>query len=414
VAGLWLLVAAPAAVRGTAETPAAMAMGGAYSAAACDYEAAHLNPANLSLAGNAGLSLHILSLAGQAGNSTLSVDDYRRLNGSTLDEDDKDSILSRLDGDLFEFDVSGDAAGLSVTYRGLALTLTSTAVATGGLPRDLVELLLEGNELDRRYDLGATRGEATALSTVGVSASHGIHQYLPSLAGVVDELTVGGTVRYVRGWYYGRIEEASGSLVTTYEGVQGDGLIRRRSSESGSGAALDLGVAARRGALRLGLSLGDLVSRVTWTDGEEVITTFRADSLTVVNAGTGDGLVTGDEETRAIGDFEVRVPARLRLGAAYALGRWLVTGEYAQGWGGEGLTPARAAWAAGVEHRTLAWLRLRGGLSLGPGRAPAISVGSGLHAGAARIDLAVASHGGLLPSQDEGVGLALGVGLAFR
>jgi hypothetical protein len=389
-----------------------MAMGSAYAAAARDYEAAHLNPANLSLAGNAPLSVHILSLTGEATNSSLSYDEITRYSGAHLEQEDKDHILSLIEGEQLTFDVATDLAGLSVTSRGFAVTLSGAAFADGGLPRDLVELMLNGNQLGRTYDIADAAGEGIAVSSLGVSASHAFS--LPVLREVVDEFAVGGTFRYMKGWYYGRITESYGRLVTELEGLHGDGLVRTLTSTSGSGAAVDLGFAARRGGLGLSLSFHDLGGRMTWHDGEELVTSFTADSVTAEQLEEGGDLIEQSDETIDVGDFEIGIPARVRLGVAYDLGKVLVTGDYGQGWGGDGLTPEDAEIAAGVEHRTLGWLRLRGGFAAGPDRKPSLSLGGGFEAGAARIDLAVASHGGLWLSQDEGVSAALGVGLLFR
>ena len=171
--------------------------------------------------------------------------------------------------------------------------------------------------------------------------------------------------------------------------------------------------AARRGALRIGLSFHDLASRVTWEEGEEITTTFTADSLTAEQIENDDDPIDQQDETVEIGEFEVEVPPTARLGVARDFGRWLVAGEYVQEWGGDGLTPDAAEFAFGVEHRTAGWLSLRSGFTTGAERNPAFSLGAGLRASAVRFDLAVASHGGLMPSQDEGVGVAFGMGLVF-
>lgn len=404
--------AAAASAGGGPRTPAAMAMGTAYSAVARDYEAAHLNPANLSLAGNARASFHVLSLSGEAANSSLTVGDYKRYNGADLTDADKAAIMGKIDGDQLHVDLAADATGLSATYRGFAFTASTAAFADGGLPRDLVELLLYGNELGRTYDVGAVSGEGMSLSTASLSASRALH--LRVVAGLVDELAVGATVRYMKGWYYARVVDAVGSLYTGMGGVDGTGEIVARTSDGGSGLGFDLGVAARRGPLQLGLSLHDLASRVSWENGEEVTTTLRIADVTAEDLDNGADVVDQNDETVSIGSFAVELPASLRLGAAYGLGKWLVAADYVQGWGGDGLDPQSGELAAGVEHRTLDWLRLRSGVTLGADRSPGLGLGAGLVAGAARIDLAVASDGGVVPGQGEGVGVALGIGLLFH
>ncbi len=405
---IWL--ASPAGSQGY--SPVAIGMGGAYSAVARNYEAAHLNPANLSLTGNGAWSLNLFSLSCELDNSSLSYNEVSKYSGATLTEDDKADILGLIDGDQLTFDLSGDARALSFTAHGFAFTAANAVFASGGLPRDLVELMFYGNEMGRVYQIGNASGEGMNVTALGISASRALR--LPGLSEVLDEFAVGGTFRYLKGWNYGRVEEAYGTLETTMEGLHGAGLLKTRVSSQGSGTGIDIGLAGRRGRLQLGLAFHDLMSKITWEDGEELYTTFSADSITAEELADGEDPIDQDEETIEIGEFEVGIPSTARLGAAMQLGAWTVAGEYMQGWGGDGLTPDAAEFAAGVEHRTTGWLRLRSGVAVGAERTPAFSLGSGMQVAAFQFDLAFSSHGGILPSQDEGVGVALGMGLVFN
>jgi hypothetical protein len=59
-------------------------------------------------------------------------------------------------------------------------------------------------------------------------------------------------------------------------------------------------------------------------------------------------------------------------------------------------------------------VELRTGVRLEDERKVALSAGAGFGGGSTRVDLAILSKGGILPAQNEGIGVALGLGLLFR
>lgn len=165
-----------------------------------------------------------------------------------------------------------------------------------------------------------------------------------------DGLYIAADFDYLRGLGYQDFDlavrldtDASGLVTLRPASVPVE--ITRRSSDSGTGRAINLGVMAVVRRWELGFGLRGLANRLTWKDVDE--TTYTLSSLF-----TNAEFV--ESPTRAVPQIESEVPIDYRVNAAHHLDGWSVIADAGRGLNGGFLH-------AGVERRSRR-VELRGGI----------------------------------------------------
>lgn len=390
--------------------PRSTAMAEAYTALARGTDALAWNPANLALQGNPKFSVNLFSASIDLSNNAIDRGDYNRYSGAFLGEVEKQELLGSIPESGLRFSGTGHLSLFDISYRNYAVSLVrGIGCASAVLPRDLLDLALNGNEFGRQYDFGEADGEGWVVQSISIGAA----QTIPLEA--VETLAVGATVKYLRGYGYGRVIESGGSLVTDDQGLYGDGRFVVRTAVGGSGLALDLGAAAVIDPRwTVGLKLGNVLGRIWWdTDTEERRNSFLADWITVVSVSEGDSITSGGESAE-IASFTSDYPFYWRLGGCYRWSPTLVqTFDYEQGFRkapGLSTTPRLAT---GVEYAGLWWMPLRAGLSLGGREGFLTAFGLEVSSGIVDFDVAMANKHHILPFCGKGLRAAVGCRVNF-
>ena len=409
-------LAVPQAIYAFGESSArSVGMGGAFTAVARNIDAVGWNPANLGLKSDRKFSVGILSVGAGVRTNGFSRGNYDKYNGKRLTEDDKRAILSDIPDEGLELDFGVEASALGVSYDAYAFQVGAWAAGEVTVPKAPFELLLFGNELNRTYRLDQADGEGWGVTYVSFSGARflkilNIHDH-------IVRLSVGGTLKYLKGFGYGEVVESSGYILTEEHRLQLEGRVIDRRAEGGSGFALDLGVA---GAMdehwTFGLGLINL-GKMSWKD--ETIrdeSTFSADTLYVTKFTEEEefeDVVEHDHTKYPVASFGTTFPAFLRLGVAYSgIEKLLLAGDYEQG-----LTEAPGVTttpriSAGAEYRPIKWFAARTGLTLGGRSGIEGALGFGLGSRTFTFDMAVVNYGslGLGGSRGEGVAMEMQIG----
>ncbi len=387
-------------------------LGGAYTALASGVDAARWNPANLGLHRTPNFSIHFASFGAGVYNNAFSKSDYDLYNGAYLTAGRKTEILSRLPADGWRFNFAGETDLLGFSYRHCAVAVGLDFASDARLARDFLDLILNGNRLNRRYNFSGTGGSGLALLSVGFSYGRSLRA--PFLKNQLKKFSAGGTIKYVRGLASAEVINAAGSMITKLEGIFGDARATVRRATGGNGLALDFGAAAMvNERLSLGLSLRHALGFINWSrDAKEYRYGVAADSLTAVEwASAGaDSVIRHHAKTRDLAaGFTQRLPAVIHIGAAYNQGRVLLSGELVQGLENRLSASTTPELRLGAEGHLLKYLLPRIGLSLGGKRRASSAIGLGLAVGSFQTDVAVGTWGGILPLQSKGLGFAFGM-----
>ncbi|MGB3094039.1 MAG: DUF5723 family protein, partial [Candidatus Zixiibacteriota bacterium] len=235
-------------------------MGGAYTQIARGVEAAFWNPANLGFAKKSEIRLTILSLGVNAGNNSLTLGQYNRYNGSFLTSEDKQTILNSIPDDGLDFSLDADVLAFGISRGNLALFLCGRGTSDLLLPKDPIEVLFFGNEINDTVVFSGSDAEAFASVDLGFSWGRSVWKKDNK------EVLLGITTRYIRGLTYEKVNQAEGEIFTLETGINGQGDFLVRSASGGWGYGLDFGLALEyKKNWTFGLSLMNLLNRIKWS-----------------------------------------------------------------------------------------------------------------------------------------------------
>ncbi len=381
---------------------ASAGVAGAYTLRARGVEAASWNPANLGW--NGAFDFQIVAVQIQAGNNSFSLADYNKWNGTSWSDQDKEQILSRIPGADFEgrFALAADAPGLAM--KGWALTIESEAFGDARIPREFAQLLLDGDVPGQSFRLNHAGGGGMAWSEARLS--HG--RRIATVAGV--PIVAGLSLKYLQGWGYAGITNASGGFTTGADEIQGAADLTARTAQGGTGYGADVGVAGRLpSGWDLSLGVRDLGSSIRWNRKTEIHhDTATADSITLNNVqNNGTDLVAQSSSIEPGPGFKTALPSTATLAAGRS---WL--GAYVEADLTQPLNDVfglgtKPTVALGASRRILGFLEPRLGWSAGGPDGTVYAGGLGLRLLSLELDLAVSSTGGL--TSPKGIGGAFGL-----
>lgn len=402
--------------------PRSMSMAGANLVGSRSVEGALANPANLGLSGNSGFGLKLFYFGTTAVNNSFNLNDYNRVSGDTLDDSEKTRLLDAIPISGFVANTSMDALlfGLSTGRMALAVNLKSAERIC--LPRDVFDLVLFGNQLDRTYDLaGENMGDVWTVAVTTLSYGQ------PIDIGLFKKLSLGIGVKHLLGINYGR---AGGEIMFT-TGQSGfrsqgsfeiltageDDFTSKKLNMNGSGLGLDLGLACQiNDHWSLSFSGLDLNNGITWNNGTRQRTAkmelgelvLLGDSISALMS--QEDLMTETESSGMV--FKSRFPSTVNAGIAFS--SRLIEAELNMKRGFYDGAGSSSNWqlSSGLELRLLSFLPLRAGLGIRDSRTIAYSAGAGLRLGFFRLDAAATTQG--YPGNSaRGLGAALSAGMEF-
>jgi hypothetical protein len=355
-----------------------------------------------------------------------------------ITEADKDKILKDIPGAGLRINMDFDprfALGLPLN-GGVAFPISawglSSAVTVGlntgfeaEIPKDMIELMLKGNDFNKPYDIADWDGAGWGVFSLNLAAAK---PWMPGqLKPYLDEFTAGGTFK-VLGGAYGETQRSGGTLLVEPQGADLDFNMITRAA-GGYGFGLDLGVAGVTKDRKLTFSAGllNFLDYMSWGISPKQDSVFAtANDMKVTSIFDGEGIedALDNEDVDGDGDadfhkelddkaFSRSLPAMLRLGAAYQLQPKLtLVGNYDQAFSSGFGVEATPRLALGAEYRLVDWFPTRFGLTLG-GRSSGSSLGFAFgpfnlgHAQFEVLDLALVNRGGMLPGASKGTAISL-------
>ncbi len=403
--GLALLIGCAVVVSGPGSAqadPRAMAMGGTDIVISNGADAIGANPALLSLPGGPSMSLRLVQAGGMAANNSFNLDQYRRLNGASWDEQNKQELLGSVPVDGLHLDAL--ASGTSgFTLGSFGALVCAEGAGSSGLSRDAVDLVLYGNALGRTYVVSGSSGKAMAGGRVFLGLSHQVGNSANAIS------SLGLQVAVERGVRWEEAEALQGTFYASEDTAEVIGSFRYREGTRATGFSAGVGFARQAEHTRFSVMLRDVVSRLSWTGTER---TYQVQGGHGVHGNADlDSAFTTQEGPAVPAQFQNRRSPLLSMGWAASVGRRTLALTLEKGLQeSPGISTAMRV-GAGLEQG-VGPVALRGGASLGGGRGNWFSAGLGLHAGPLHMDLAAATRG-FSPSAVQGVAGAAGASLEF-
>ncbi len=387
-----------------------LGMAGTSMALARGTDAPLWNPANLALPREHRWSLTVFDIAAAGSNDSFPKRYYDTYNGAYLDEAAKNDILGRITAHGLGIHADTHVRLFSVAYENYALTLLGRAAARAALPKDILDLALFGNQLNRDYS--ALGSDAHALSTASLCVSAAFPVTLPYFE--VKASAVGGTLKYHFGISYAELLKADLSTTTTPELVEASGTADfRYGAPGGHGFSLDLACAADiNERWYVGMTLSDIISVVHF-DGDSYRGTysFSVDSLSALSFDETDidSIFFTEEREEERAHFSTTIPAELKLGGGYRFNKVHLTATYLQGFRRTGAVSSRPGVAMGAEYDPWPLLSLRTGIGFGGVHGFRLAWGLSFTPGPVRVDLAFQNIGGFTADQSRGISAGIGI-----
>ena len=372
---LTILATALIAMPVYAQSPLSLSTAGASLALSRGVEALYANPAHLGMSQPRWVQLRILGVGAGVHSNGLGLDDYRRYNGATLNDDDKSDILAQVPDGGFSMWSEGSASALAIRAGSWGLAASGLGSARGNLDRDAIDLILHGNGDQPDWTFENSAGDG--LASWQVALSHG--RQIFSLNG--GPVYAGVSAAYVRGLYLARADHVRADLATLTTGLSGEASAEWTTSTGGSGFGVDAGLAWQaRPNLLISFSGTHLYHAITWdSDVEHTRYEMVFDNVTIDNF--EDSLWKSEQTTESIGSFSEGLPAHLRLGAGLTLGSTRYALEGSVSTANRFAASTIPALAGAIEHTLGRTLPLRLGVSVGGRSEFAVGCGAGLRLG---------------------------------
>ncbi|RMG27115.1 MAG: hypothetical protein D6732_20520, partial [Methanobacteriota archaeon] len=372
-----------------------------------------LNPATLSLPHFASFEFNLFSLNATLSNNSLNQGIYNQYftTGNQLTADDKQNLLAAIPTNGLRGDFSTRLNTLAFYVPGFSLSLTATGSGYVNLPREVAQLLLEGNdELGKVYDFST----ADAAGWGGLAIQFGVSQEF-SLAENkwFDFFAIGATTKYLAGLAYFEIMNTTGHLYNAdfnNPNLRFDGQFSARTARGGSGFGLDLGILLHKEKkLSVSMALLNALGSIRWTNQTELLQLkVHSEDLSLNSGNFSDSLIVTEDTSFTIGSFNSRLPLVFDAGVAYRpLKSLLLTAEVEKEFSEPIGDPVGFRTALGMEISWLSFLPLRSGISLGGRDGLSIGFGFGLNLHYWFVDVGVVSHGGFMGNSTRGMTLAV-------
>lgn len=404
---LLLLLVGVRVAHGATSSARSLAMGGASLSLANGPVAGRFNPANLALDGFHNTGIEFVGIGARLNNNAFTLADYNKYSGAFLTENDKAYLLGRVPADGLRLKADVAASALTIGWGNVALDLSATAKADINLSKDILDLLLHGNQIADTVDLNGTR--ADGLSVAAASVSYG----MTLVAVGSHQLAIGITGKYLYGLGFQEVTELNGMAVTTSLGFAGNGNLLTRTALGGSGYAADLGAAMKLSpGFVVGARLTNAISSMTWNrQTKEYGYQFSFDTATIENLNSD--YVISKKINRDIPAFSTTLPRELTVGLAQNHGMLRYAVDWTQGVENRFGVSTNPEISAGVELGLLGFLPIRGGVHTGGKESTQFSGGCGLKFFGFYLDAAVVGGSSLSPESTTGANVAISTGIAF-
>lgn len=390
-----------------AQSPLSLATAGASLALSTGVEALSANPAHLGMPQAKWVELRLVGVGAGVHSNGLGLDDYRKYNGATLNDDDKADILAQVpDGGLSLWS-EGTASALAIRSGRWGLAVSGIGSARGNVDREAIDLILHGNAEQPDWSFENSQGDG--LASWQIALSHG--RRLMTLHGA--PVYGGLTASYVRGLYLARADQVQAEILTHSTGLTGDATAEVITANGGSGFGVDAGLAWQaRPNILVSFSASNLYHTIRWnSEVERTRYELSFEDVTIDNF--EDSLWESQDNRESLTSFSQGLPTHLRLGAGLTAGATRYALEGSIWTSGRFAASTKPQLSAAVEHTLGNSLPLRIGASVGGRSEFAVGCGAGLHLSWFAWDFGIRIDRALWIGNGSGLSAATAIDLAI-
>ncbi len=295
------------------------------------YEAVSQNPAALALPGQPVATLEYLRARLRLTSNSITLGDCRDylFRPSFLEDVDKQRLLDHVGPGPLRLGLDADLQLLHGQYRSFGVAADYQLLANVSLPRDVCELALRGNELNRVYKLDGLGSDT--MTFLRVTVAHGMfvcpHTGVPWL----DTIRAGVGLSWLHGLRYSAVTASTGELLTTPYTVTGFVHQVKSQADGGDGFGLTVGGSLPLGdRLHLDLVLRDPIGIIFWNRNPRAREiSYDLESLDVaafIREPFLDSFLMRTNVSRPGATISTRLPGVLAFGVGYQPSEVLAVG----------------------------------------------------------------------------------------
>lgn len=392
------------------------ALGGAYSAVARGAEALFLNPANLGFTQEKKFSINFIGLGAELSNNTLSHLMYQKFVGTYLDADEIDEILDEIPASGLNINSNAKIQGLSIGIGSFAFGIRGFSNYSSYFSREIFELVLMGNELNRVYKFDPIKGDGITAAEIGAAFGQSFKFDQTAING----MAFGLMVRYLHGFSYARVTESEFYTRTTAAAIEGLGHLSMKYAEGGNGFSATSAISFELvNDWTVSFVLHNPLSEMVWDDQAKVVTyDFQIDKNNIEafleNGGSIDSLFVTADSSRSLTSFSTRMPSIMNFGLSMPFGKdFILNFEIENGFERSSLSSNSLRFLAGAELAVAPFFYARTGVSFGGNFGSQFSGGLGIKINNFCWDLAARTFHGITSETSKGFGVATSLAIRY-
>ncbi len=368
------------------------------------------HPSNLALSTTP--SFDILHYVGvELGNTCISLSDYNHYAVlDTLYEDDKRELLEKF-GNPFRLTGYVNSIPFGISIGNFGLAFRGFGGAYGTISKDILDLILNGNELGRIYDVSDTRAEALAFAQASLA-----------YAFKLKDFTLGMSAGYLYGFYHAGCEDHRGKFISDSSYLEAADTIRYRYSQGGQGFSSSFSIGKELGYnTTISVGFENVISNVKWTKdakyGYSMLHTEKINFFDIIYGDEMDSTVC-DTSYEYEKDYQTTLPLIFRVGAKHNFERLPITlfFDYEKGFSNTAISSTTPKISLLAQFRPIGFIPLRWffplrfGISTGNPAGVGINLGTGLSFSRIYLDVDYATWSGWFAgSKGHTLSIAMGI-----
>ncbi len=288
----------------------------------------YTNPASLTIDGNYFYRIRYLNADLKFANNSLDLSQIYNnfIKDVEWDNIQKANLLNSIPQSGFTAVIDTIIKPIELSTRIFSVSMQYRGIVTTQAPKDLFDLVLFGNDLNRLYDISHFEFSRLEYFDFAFGVRYPLirppDESNSANYQLLQQLSIGGRLHWYKGKFITQTDSSSGSVATTPDVIVGQVKLFQTTAHGGNSFALDLGAFVRLNKpITLGVALLNLNTSFTWNkDPYYRIIDASIDSLSMehyIDTGSFDSLYSRKDTIFSIANFKTSLPAQISVQASF-------------------------------------------------------------------------------------------------
>lgn len=288
----------------------------------------YINPASLNLDSNYFYRINYLSANIKFTNNSLNLSQIYNnfIEDVEWDNTQKANLLNSIPAAGFSAILDTIVKPVELLTRIFSASVQYRDVVVVQAPKDLFDLVLYGNDLNRQYNISDFQFDRLKYFDFAFGVCFPLirpaNESNIISSRLIQQLNIGSRFHWLKGNFITRTDSSSGSVATTPDAIIGHLKLFQTTAYGGNNFAVDLGAITKLNKpITFGVTLLNFNTGFTWNKNTNYrIIDASIDSFSLehyVEAGILDSLYTKKDTTFSIANFKSELPVQFLIQATY-------------------------------------------------------------------------------------------------